>query len=292
MKKIIIIPIMIYIFSVGFFLSGCTGQKIDTGQVSIKPKAILNLPLNASQKEIFDQLGTLGKHQFSVIRNGDTYTLTSFDLVLDSNQKEITSTCWMLLKNRTFWKFIPVIPFTKIETYPYMGTTATRRASWEVKDNSRIDKCLEAKAITAEALRKKWDKKRAALIQTKQKGESNVLPAFLLTGFFSKDNLAKIQRDYDHNKRLMKKYDPYKIRIGDSEETIERQFGKPKTTANLSDGRTVKLYGENVELGVNYAHHFSWIAIQYENNQATKILSHGFLNEKWKNGKDIEIKTR
>jgi hypothetical protein len=181
----------------------------------------------------------------------------------------------LLFCDKTLIKIISPVP-AELERYPYQGTTATRIKSWDIEDTKRVVNAINAPALT-----------HAQIIDDLQpyNGKSmslNVLPAFLLTGYFEKMT-PRIRKDYATNQEFLQHYDGCRANLGMSAGQVETIFGKPLRIFPTINGQIVRIFGNNIDLQVNSAYLFSCVAVVFDRQERVlAIYSQDFFNDDWK----------
>jgi hypothetical protein len=246
-------------------------------RLTVPEKTLLAITNGSSLDAVKNKLGIAARHEFTVAETNGNYTLITCYFSGGDNA------LWLLFRDKILIKVIAPFSFPElVETYPYQGTTASRTKSWDI--DGPVIAGINAKVIDAPALT--HDEILNALKPYNGAGMEplNILPAFLLTG--SADKWAsRIEKDYEINEELSKRYDGCQANLGMSAEDIEKLYGKPLRVFVTKNGETARIYGygENRELQVNPQLVFTGMAVVTDaKGHVTAIYSHEFFNDEWK----------
>lgn len=263
-----------------FSLCGCSARysHIDSmvKRLTVPEKTFLTITNGLSLDVMRSTLGIAARHEFTITESNANYTLVSC-FVPDADGPNF----WLLFRDKTMIKIIQPFSFPELlETYPYQGTTASRVKSWDIDDAGimgRVRKIIDAPELTHDELLN-------ALKPYNGKGMQplNILPAFLLTGY-AKRMAPQIEKGYEINEELSKRYDGCQANLGMSTEDIEKLYGKPLRVFTTKNGQTARIYGDTRYLEINSLLAFGGMAVVSDaKGQVTAIYSHQFFNDEWK----------
>ena len=262
-----------------FFLCGCSSRYRHINsmaqKLTVPEKTFLTITNDSSLDTVKNALGRSARHEFTIVETNEAYTLISC-LVPDADGYNF----WLLFRDKILLKIIrPVSP--EMETYPYEGTTASRIKSWDVEDIGRIRKVIDAPALTRDQIKNMLNDLSPDTNTTSRSW--NVFPAFLLTGYFWKA-VPQIEKDYEINEELSKRYDGCWVNLGMNAEDVEKHYGKPLRVFAAKNGETARVYGDTRHLEfINSLLAFTGMAVVIDAEGRVKaIYSHEFFNEEWK----------
>ena len=247
--------------------------------LTVPEKTFLSITNGESLDTITNVIGLAARHAFTIAETNGNYILLNC-FVPDADGPSF----WLLFRNKILVKTIKPFSFPELlATYPYEGTTATRTKSWDVDDPGiagRIRKIIDAPAMTrGETIYFLRPSKNTT------SGSWNVFPAFILSGFLWKA-APQIEKDYETNEELLKRYDGCQANIGMSADDIEKLYGKPLRVFTTKNGEIARIYGygETRELQVNPQLAFAGLAIVSDASGHVMAIYGGFpfFNEEWK----------
>jgi hypothetical protein len=121
--------------------------------------------------------------------------------------------------------------------------------------------------------------------KSKSSEKLNVLPAFVLTGFFGK-MAPRIEKSYETNQTLLERFDGCKAKPGMAETQVQGFYGKPLNSFVIEGEQFVEVFGSLQELDVNPALQFSCVAVVFDREKRVRdVYSHDFFNEDWKSSR-------
>jgi hypothetical protein len=160
------------------------------------------------------------------------------------------------------------------ETYAYKGKTATRASIEEAP--KLTEKVINAPSLTKEQILYELNTDGGG-----QGPSLNVLPAFLITGYFWKME-PKIRKDYEINQQLLQQYDGCRVEIGFTVAQVDNLYGEPLRIMPMAPNETARIYGEDRNLEINRIFRYSNVAVVFDPQQrVSAVYSRGFFSESW-----------
>jgi len=263
-----------------FVLYGCTSRYRHINsmvkRLTVPEKTFLAITNGTSLDMVRNTFGIAASHSFTVAETGGNYTLISC-FVRNADGPSF----WLLFRDKMLFKIIKPFSFPElIETYPYRGTTATRAKSWDIDDpaiNGSITKIIDASALTRDEIVNDLKPYSGAGMEP-----LNILPAFLLSGYLWR-GLPQLEKGYEINEELSKRYDGCRANLGMNTEDIEKLYGKPLRIFTTKNGETARIYGDTRYLDINSLIAFTGMAVVSDSKgHVTAIYSNGFFNDEWK----------
>jgi hypothetical protein len=210
-----------------------------------------------------------GLNLFTVQRENSVFSLIEFR-VGDDDGTGVT--VWSLFRNGLLEKFVDWQK-PALEEYLYQGTTASRLKSWSVYDETRIDACIGASALT-----KKEIAGRVALSKAREEPQ---LSTDLMQMIGSKKRRKKLLVEYRKNAQYLKVYDGQKITLGMSVIEVERRYGKPLLRRAVDEKRSIALYASGIRLEVHPELEYSPVCVEFEADRVLKVLGKSFFSPDW-----------
>jgi hypothetical protein len=243
----------------------------DLGKMLVDGKVIQSFSLGTSLESVLQTLGIAASHEFTVSTPQGTYTMIS---CLGPNEQG--ERFFFLFQNDLFQKLVdPVGP--KPQIYSYKGTWASRRASWDIDDQSIVTNTIAAPALTGADVQRDLVPYNGAGLEP-----ANVAPAFVLADFVNK-MAPQLKKDYATNSELQRRYDGCKAKLNMTKEQIVALFGPPLRLLTSKQNETVAIYADTRELQVADEFAFTGMAVVISpSDQVTAIYSHAFFNNDWK----------
>lgn len=245
-------------------------------RLTVPEKTLLGITNGTSLDSLRSEVGIAARHEFTVEETNGNYTLITCCFSGGDNA------LWLLFHDKILIKIVEPFSFPElVETYPYQGTTASRRKLWDI--DGPVQAGINAKVIDAPALTHDQIIDYLRPDTNTTSGSWNVFPAFLLSGFLWKA-APQIEKDYETNEELSKRYDGCQASLGMSAEDIEKLYGKPLQVFTTKNGETARIYGDTRHLEfINSLLAFTGMAVVSDaKGHVTAIYSDGFFNDEWK----------
>ena len=236
------------------------GNKVMAGKVFLARESFLRLTNGFSFNKAMVLLGTQGDHQFTVRRGGDQYRFTTFWIDIGEGLSQ-----WVVCSNNIIISFPKGIPLS--------------RKSPSIEDESMVNAVLAAPSMTAESMASELDEAAASYLRSKR--SEDPLPAFVIEPLLDKRVISRIRQDYERNAELLKLYNGHRVVLGMTAEQVDKLFGVPMRIHELANHKSARIYGTNVPFTLSF-YTFSWVAVVFEDGQASRVYSNGFFHRSWK----------
>lgn len=221
-----------------------------------------------SAEEVEAAFGSVGKHEFTDQREGRIFSCFSYFVGKEYWAKRATKYYCLFEDNKLFSILVP--PPFEYDYVPYRGSTCEIKKP--VDSYKRIDQVFKANNLLdqglVDSLKKRFPRKSSS---------SNLGP---LVGFMKHlPSSFKKQREVDVLKRekLEKKYNSVAVELGMNKSNVELILGFPKHV-HKKDSSIIRIYGE-VETFIYYPYSLPWIAVEYENSKAVRVITRDFFND-------------
>lgn len=223
----------------------------------------------ASINAVEGAFDSVGKHQFTVQKEGRVYSCFSYFAGKKYLAKRDVIYYCLFESGKLFSISVPP-PFEYDYKTKKNGTT--RQIKKPVDPDKRIDQTFSANNMLDGGLVESFNNRFP-----KKSSSQNLGP---IIGFMENFSLLlkKQKEEADlKRKKLEKKYNSSVVKLGMHESDVEAILGPPKHR-HQKDGKTIQIYGEEATFHY-HPYSFSWIAIEYENSNAVRVLTRDFLNE-------------
>jgi outer membrane protein assembly factor BamE (lipoprotein component of BamABCDE complex) len=218
-----------------------------------------------SKDRLIEILGSDGKPQFTVKTNSHIYFCVSY-----SFEKPFIR-YYFLFEDETLRSILEP-PAFEVETVPYKGAKLEIRKP--VNPEERMNSVLNASSLTVEEFKKSLTQKLSVKSEN-----SNVLPAFIITapllGARRIIDSPELNKDYEKNDELTKRFDSRKIGLGSSKEQVQSAFGKPQKTVSYF-GKEAEVFNAKPPAKVLREDRFSPVLVVFEKDKVIRIFSNDF----------------
>jgi hypothetical protein len=256
------------VFAGLLLLCGCDSKKVNSDQQPTLSKLrredfhlfAKGLPLLEAEKV----LGGPGNHQFSVRLEGQEFCCYSYAF-------ENRHTYLYFIFRTNCLEKIVFPPPANVKLVPYRNVQREIRMPLDAE--ARVAAVMRADGLSSEQFGAWLDESVGSQLES-----FTVLPAFVAASPEFMRARKDIQVDHERNAMLAEKYDPAKIKLGNSEEVLHREYGPPISVSADEDGTRLYLFGSNEPLRVNPALRFSNVAVVVAGGTIERIFSHDFFD--------------
>jgi hypothetical protein len=255
------------ILAVALITTSC-GAEADraTPEAVVGLESFLSLERGTALERVRALLKMPGTHEFSALVGDTEYVCLHFLF-------QEPRVGFYLLFTSAHLKAIVRPPATKFERIPYKD--GFREIPRPTDPEASLRDVLAANDLTRDEINQ--DIARAPRAN---RTPSNIVPAVLIATPFFIARSGKIESDYRTNEELVKKYDPFKIKVAADVSEVMKQFGAPYRIINPSAETVIHVYGSPTDLRINPQYRFSWVAVVFQNGKVVRVLSNHFFDRR------------
>lgn len=227
-----------------------------------------NIKKGALANEVETVFRSIGKHQFTVERDGKAYSCFSYYIGKEYWAKRAAK--YYCVYENSFLERIVVPPPFEYDYIPYKnGTRGIRKP---IDPDKRINETFRAKNLLnqglIDSLIERFPEKSSSL---------NLGPLIGILGIFSDAGEKRKEKDDFKREKLEKKYNSAAIKLGMNIADIKAVLGSAKDIHN-QNSKLVRVYGEEATF-IYYPYSLPWIAVEYENEKVIRVLTRDFFDQ-------------
>jgi len=241
-------------------------------------KRTSKLKPGCSVKEVNNAFGLKGIYQFSVEKNGTTYSCFGYSVGAQYVWMEADySNYYSIFENNGLYAIVQSPSFeyeTRIDEKGY-------RISYRkpVVPEKRVETVFAVKRLIGRDLINSFQENFPRRDSCSNLGP--IIPLMMILGPVSVvlNSPGYLFHSIEINK-LENKYNPQKISIGMSPDEVDSILGKPNRTYHPAVDKIIRVYGSEYSIDGYPQHKFTWFSLEFKNACVISIYSNDFFNDK------------